>query len=175
MKILNIGSGNKINKKADNLDYINGKGINIVHDLNKFPYPINDKTYDIITAYQILDHLDSMRKTFIELHRILKKGGHIIFTVPHFSSREASHPDHNCTCSTGIVNYLCLREFKFNTANDSLDLYKRISIKIKLYHGRHYFSGIIENIINKHQVLYESTFLNSMFPAHEIKFILQKK
>jgi SAM-dependent methyltransferase len=60
----------------------------VVHDLNIFPYPFSDNTFNEIHAYEVLEHLGSLGdykfffKQFEEIWRILKPDGVFIGMVP---------------------------------------------------------------------------------------------
>jgi SAM-dependent methyltransferase len=41
-----------------------------------------DETFDIIITSEVLEHVRNYRKAFEEIHRVLKKGGKHIFTIP---------------------------------------------------------------------------------------------
>ncbi len=84
MEILDIGCGNHKVKGAIGLDSAKIEGVNIVHDLNKIPYPFKKNSFDIIYANQVLEHLDvSLDKIIFELCRICKPNGRIRIIVPH--------------------------------------------------------------------------------------------
>ena len=89
MKKLNIGCGRNVKKGYINLDVVRLPGVDVVHDLEKFPYPFDDNTFDLIEASQVLEHVDNLRGVMKELARILKPGGKLKIDVPHFSSNTA--------------------------------------------------------------------------------------
>ncbi|OGC70113.1 hypothetical protein A2415_00755 [candidate division WWE3 bacterium RIFOXYC1_FULL_39_7] len=60
--------------------------VDVVHNLNNYPYPFPDNYADEIHLYHVLEHLDDSIKAIEELHRILKPGGIFYLRVPHFSS-----------------------------------------------------------------------------------------
>lgn len=70
MKILDIGCGNNKMKGAIGIDRVALPEVDIVHDLNSFPYPFEDNTFDEIYAAHIVEHLDSIIRVMEELHRI---------------------------------------------------------------------------------------------------------
>lgn len=47
-KKLNLGCGKDIKKEYVNLDIRKFPGVDIIHDLNKFPYPFKDDSFDEI-------------------------------------------------------------------------------------------------------------------------------
>ena len=97
---LNFGCGHQIlndNKKVYwlNLEMYKDKGVNIVHDLDKYPYPFKDNTFDVVFANMVLEHLDSKIKPIEELWRIIKPNGIIFAIVPYYNSKGAlTHIDH---------------------------------------------------------------------------------
>ena len=92
---LNLGCGKRIKKGWINVDIAKIDGIDIVHDLNKFPYPFNDCSVDYILLDNVLEHLDNPLAVMNECYRILKNGGKIKINVPHFKYRAAfTDPEH---------------------------------------------------------------------------------
>jgi SAM-dependent methyltransferase len=85
MKI-NLGCGKDIKEGWTNLDRTKGEGVDIVHDLNVYPYPIKDNSCDEIIAIAIMEHLDNPNNFIHELYRIGNVGCKIMIVVPHFSS-----------------------------------------------------------------------------------------
>ncbi|RME81353.1 MAG: class I SAM-dependent methyltransferase [Planctomycetota bacterium] len=93
MKKLNLGSGSFPKKGFVNLDINPNLPVDIVHDLNEFPYPFGDNEWDYIECDHVLEHLEDPFRVMKELHRILKPEGILIIRVPHFS-RGFTHPEH---------------------------------------------------------------------------------
>jgi len=89
-KILNIGCGKTRIPGSIGLDRVEiEKYVDVVHDLDKVPYPFKAETLDEIHMYHVLEHLHDPVKKMEELYRILKPGGVIFIRVPHFSSLAA--------------------------------------------------------------------------------------
>ena len=84
-KRLNLGCGPDIRPGFLNLDGLPLKGVDVVHDLDTFPYPFADGTFDEIHASHVLEHVADLPRTMAELRRITSPGGRIILRVPHFS------------------------------------------------------------------------------------------
>lgn len=96
MNILDIGCGSAswntehisitgldINEKM--LGYGKSKGYlskTILFDLNKTPLPFEENSFDIIILSEVLEHLSSPKNLIIDVHRVLKKNGLVIITVP---------------------------------------------------------------------------------------------
>jgi len=75
---IEIGAGNRISDPIEwyNHDLIKHRPeIDIVFDLNKFPYPLKDNSMQVIRAYDVLEHIDNVIGFMNECHRIIKQGG----------------------------------------------------------------------------------------------------
>jgi SAM-dependent methyltransferase len=48
--------------------------------------PFEDKSFDVVFAVEIMEHLEAPRAFLREIHRILKPGGLVIVTTPNISS-----------------------------------------------------------------------------------------
>lgn len=45
-----------------------------------FPYP--DETFDLVTAFDVFEHLPDVTATLREVHRVLRPGGYVLLTIP---------------------------------------------------------------------------------------------
>jgi len=117
IKKLNLGSGIDYREGWINLDLGNkniyGKKIkvDVIHDLNKFPYPFSDNYFEEIWMDQVLEHLEEPLKVMKELIRISKDNAIITVRVPHFSHFKAFYdPTHKhffSLDSINLMNYDC--------------------------------------------------------------------
>ncbi len=90
---LNLGSGEDYKEGFVNVDWQPLTKADVEHNLNVFPYPFEDNSFDYIEAFHVLEHLDRPFNVMKELHRILKPGGKLVVKVPHFS-RGFTHAEH---------------------------------------------------------------------------------
>lgn len=93
LRKLNLGAGEDRKEGYINLDWSELAKPDVVHDLNVFPYPFEDSSFDEIYASHVLEHLDRPFGVMREFHRILAPGGVLILKVPHFS-RGFTHAEH---------------------------------------------------------------------------------
>ncbi len=62
-----------------------GKGINIYHgQLNKNNY--KEGFFDIVTSFEVLEHLNNPQEEIKKFNNILRKGGMLYLTTPNFNS-----------------------------------------------------------------------------------------
>ncbi len=171
MRKLNLGCGADIRKGYDNLDCVKNQGVDLICDLNKFPYPIEEDTYDEIYAKFILEHLDNIEECLREWYRILKKEGTLIIQVPYDISYSAwANFQHK-----RAFNLKTFKSFAKNTRKDAITqdygltfCFSRLKQKLWFSKGFHIFNHLLEPLFNSIQRLYEETGLRALFPAHSI-------
>lgn len=101
---LDLGCGqNKVTKDTLNqsmnvnvdvvlgVDWAKCEGVDVVHDLTKFPYPFADESIDVIYTSHFIEHLDgrTRAKFMDECYRILKTGGKMRHIHPFANSHRA--------------------------------------------------------------------------------------
>jgi SAM-dependent methyltransferase len=59
--------------------------VDVVHDLESFPYPFEANRFDAVYALSVFEHLADFIGAMEEVWRILKPGGRLIVETPHFS------------------------------------------------------------------------------------------
>jgi SAM-dependent methyltransferase len=92
---LNLGCGRKHLPGAVNLDVTAETGPDVVHDLNRIPWPFPDERFEVVHAYDVIEHLNDVIAAVGEIRRVLKPGGVAHITVPHFSCSNAfTDPTH---------------------------------------------------------------------------------
>ncbi len=177
---LNLGCGKDIKEGYINLDWNRVKGINVVHNLNKFPYPFSDEYFEEILAKDVLEHLDKITDVIKELHRILKPRGILKINVPHFSSysvwldpthyRAFTYDTFSYFCSDTSANFYRLRD------HEHLFPFKFRKIKRKIFFpkGLQFWNYILEPLFNLMPYVYEHTGLRNIFPAENIYIELIK-
>ena len=177
MKRLNLGCGLDIKEGYINLDKMEAKGVDVVWDLDKFPYPFKDNTFDEIIAFHILEHLFDYGKAMWELNRILKPNGKLHLKVPHFSDAWSHNEFHKTEFS--FCNFGHDRPLR-----DSRDIEKLRYFNFKVIKKRIRFTKvlqphnyIIEPIFNfgVMPIIWEYGILKNIFPATEIEVVLKKK
>ena len=168
---LNIGCGRDIRKGWINLDMVKSEGVDVVHNLEKFPYPFKNNFFEEIYAAHIIEHLENPYKFMRELWRISKKNAKIIIKTPHFSNGVLSWSD-----LTHKRTFSALSFYNFEGNKDLLSCQTIDKTKFKvnpfIRFGRFYKIVGLEWFFNRHINFYES-FLCYIFPARELIFKLR--
>jgi len=85
-EILDIGCGQSKMPGAIGIDIIPGPGVDIVHDLNKLPWPLEADRFETIICSHVLEHLTDLVGVLNEIHRVSRHGAQVNIITPHFSS-----------------------------------------------------------------------------------------
>jgi len=85
LKVLDLGCGNTKRHGAIGVDFNSRTAADVIHNLNNFPYPFEDSSFDEIYLDNTLEHLDNVMLVMEEMHRISKTGGLVKVIVPYFS------------------------------------------------------------------------------------------
>lgn len=174
--VLDIGCGNsrikaKKGEGVIGVDFVKGKGVDVVHNLEK-PLPFPDNYVDGIYSNHTFEHVNNAKQLVEECWRVTKPQGKIMITVPHYSY-------------TGMYTDLTHKTF---FSSRSLDYYvetealARMSgynpnVRFTMLKKRIFFDlpyrplELIVNINSTTQKIYE-WFFCWMFPAREILFIV---
>ncbi len=180
MRKLHIGCGKKVLPGYINLDVQPLPGVDVVHNLEKFPYPFKDEEFDLIQAHQVLEHINNLEEVMKELARILKKGGRLKIDVPHFSSNSAyMDPTHKrlfayTTFDFFVRNHFHEEKYQYNT-----EYFSKIRKRIRFYKGLYLHNYLVEPLVNwiikrGNGHLYEANFLRNIFPAWKVEVELVK-
>lgn len=95
---LNLGCGRDLRPGYLNVDAAAEVRPDLVWDLDRTPYPLPANHYDEILARDVVEHLGSVPAFVEEAYRLLRPGGELEITTPHFSSansyRDPTHRWH---------------------------------------------------------------------------------
>jgi predicted SAM-dependent methyltransferase len=143
-KVLDIGCGiHKVSPDAIGLDVVKLEGVDVVQDLEKFPYPFKDDEFDEVHANMILEHLQNFEEAMREVHRILKKDGIFYIKVPFYATTIAFQDYTH-------KNYFTEKTFTYFTKDNELSYYQDIRFEIvdqKLVSNSNSFYERIRNVI----------------------------
>lgn len=125
-------------RKLIGADIIKNENVDLIHDLNKFPYPFKTNTFDSVVAGEIIEHLKEPYQFLKEVKHILKKRGRLILTTPNsqmFFYRTWKHPQHKYCWDIFTLKRLLLSVgFKIKESGFTNDpkrpFYSKILVKI---------------------------------------------
>ncbi len=168
MKILNLGCGREPVAGAVTVDQNKSVSPDVCHDLNIYPWPFENASFDEIHARDILEHLEDVVKAMEEIHRIARPGARVIITTPHFSCANSyTDPTHR--------HHLGFFSFDYFTGENQWDFYSDKKFKKKkafLYFYPGLAGKILWRLANRWPEFYEKK-LTWIFPAWFMHFELE--
>lgn len=131
---MNLGCGIGKREGFINVDKCAEVNPDVLWDLNNFPYPFEDNSFNEITAYSILEHIDNTIKVMEEIHRIAKPGTLIEITVPYWDgygfasdpTHKSMFTEHTFTFFTGKADYSFITTAKFEIVEMTLQYHPRL-------------------------------------------------
>ena len=104
---LNVGCGRDIRSDFVNLDVAPLPGVDVVHNLQSFPWPFKSNSFEAIHLLHVLEHLPDTIKTLEELHRVSRPGATILIRVPFWNSPDMlADPTHMRAFSERTLNFI---------------------------------------------------------------------
>ena len=84
-RILDVGCG--INKKpgAIGIDRNPASRADVIADLDHFPWPFRDSSFDALYASHVIEHVADVIKSMEEFNRLVRAGGEIVIITPHYT------------------------------------------------------------------------------------------
>jgi len=175
--ILDIGCGaNKASRDYIGVDRLALQGVDVVCDLER-SLPFATSSIDSIVTRHTLEHIHDLEGILREFHRIVKPGGSVLITVPHFSN------------TLGFSDYTHKRFFGYytfdyfsrtsdphwNVPRYTNDISFHIVRKRLCFRNFSVFSRLLEALFNRSRFaayFYESK-LSWIVPCFEIEFELK--
>ena len=95
LRRLKLGCCSDIKKGYMNLDKSKTKGVDVVHDLDKYPWPFPNNRFDEVYGRDAIEHVKDLFRAMQEIHRISKNGATVRLIVPYWHSSGAFYPNHH--------------------------------------------------------------------------------
>jgi SAM-dependent methyltransferase len=103
---LNLGCGSLPERGWVNVDLADLPGVDVVHDLDVFPWPWEDGSIERIKAYDIFEHIARPLEFMRECHRVLRAGGILDIHTCYWRSQNAfTDPTHLRACTEETFDY----------------------------------------------------------------------
>ena len=106
MRILDVGCG--INKYPGSIgvDVNPNTRADVLCDLDRFPYPFRDGSFDGLRATHVIEHVQDVVRTMEEFHRLVRDGGSVYIATPHYTDFSSfCDPTHRWHLNTFSFRY----------------------------------------------------------------------
>lgn len=171
---LNVGCGLDIKSDYINLDVASLPGVDIVHDLSKFPWPFPDNSFQEIQLINVLEHLPDTISTIEELHRIAAPNAKVIIRVPFWNSPDMlNDPTHKRSFNENTLNFFdpSLPECRSRPYYS----FARFTIEKKICYTRCIVYFKIENILATRLLFFFARFLGAIVWVVEFNILAVKQ
>jgi len=164
---LHLGCGNKKVSGALGIDLNPNSQADIIHDLNKCPWPLESERFERVVCVHVLEHLDDMMRTMAEIYRVCKDGAIVEIATPHFSSVNSwDDPTHKHHFTLASFDYFH-RDHPFIYENMHFEVLER-----RLTFSRSFLKIPARLICAMYPRWYEKHFA-FMLPARNLEFTLR--
>ncbi len=168
---LDIGCGTRRQEPgAFGMDRAPQSGADLVWDLDRYPWPLEDNRFARIYMSHIIEHVEDVTTAMAEVHRVAKNGAEVFIVTPHFSS-------HNSYIDPTHRRHLAVRSFEYFRAQD-FPTFVGFPVAFEVREVRLTFGGnlILDNlgrVISGLSLNWYERHAAWIFPAQDIHCILR--
>lgn len=141
----------------------------VVADVDRGALPFRSGCFASVGAFDVLEHVNNLVRVVEEVHRVLRTGGVLFITTPHFSSANAyTDPTHQ--------RALGVRSFDFFVPGHELQYYSNARFRIRV-RRLHFRGALLGRILSRFARAWPDTYesrLAWLFPAWFLYFELEK-
>ena len=171
--ILDFGCGNRKRPGSIGIDVNPRTDADVVHDLNVFPYPFADSSFDEVYADNVIEHLAEPVRVMEELHRIARPNALVKIIVPYFRSVWACiDPTHRHFFTVDSFSY-------FDPEHENCRLYGYSAARFRVERivfnetvRRGILTGLLVRLANRKPRHYEQ-YLSHLYPLDDLSYYLR--
>ena len=131
MRILDVGCGIKKAPGAIGIDRNPASAADVLCDLDRFPYPFADSSFDGLQAVHVIEHLADVIRAMEEFHRLVRAGGRVRVVTPHYTDFSSfCDPTHRWHLNSFSFRYFGERHGGFGYYSRAR--FREISVHVKL-------------------------------------------
>ena len=149
---VHLGCGTKYKEGFVNVDVLDNIKVDLIHNLDIYPYPFKDNSASLIVANHIIEHLDNPMKFMNECYRILKPNGILHIECPIGGTYSSYHLDHKYNMSPYSFTIISGKRWGF-----------QFPFKFKIVKMRIFMPLIKERIQFPWRLIYFNCFINNIF------------
>jgi SAM-dependent methyltransferase len=84
-RILDVGCGINKYPGAIGIDRNPRTRADVLCDLDRFPYPLRDNSFQSLRAVHVIEHVSDVIRAMEEFHRLVSPGGRVLIVTPHYT------------------------------------------------------------------------------------------
>ena len=122
-RTLDVGCGVNKLPGAIGIDRNPAGRADVICDIDSFPYPFADNSFDHIYCSHVIEHVSDVMGTMEEFYRLLKPGGTIFMATPHYTDFSSfCDPTHRWHLNSYSFRY-------FGSNHGGFDYYSKIKLR----------------------------------------------
>lgn len=131
MKVLDVGCGVRKYPGAIGIDINPATAADVICNLDSFPYPFADGSFDRLRVIHVIEHLTDVIRAMEEFHRLTRTGGRVRIETPHYT-------DFSSFCDPTHKHHLTSFSFRYFGADDAgfgyytAAKFREISVRVRL-------------------------------------------
>lgn len=130
-RILDVGCGILKYPGSIGLDRNPRSRADVLADLDRFPYPFRDSSFDQVRAVHVIEHVADVIRTMEEFARLVRPGGSIFLVTPHYTDFSSfCDPTHRWHLNSYSFRYFGDDNAGFGYYSDTR--LEQVGIKVKL-------------------------------------------
>jgi len=175
--IIDLGCGRHKAPGALGVDVVPLPGVDLVHDLQQFPYPLPGNCADEIRLMHVLEHFADPLPILQEVWRLARPGGTILIRTPHYSGWYAwKDPTHRRAFSAESFNYFGENDYSYYSATR----FRVRAVRLRYFLEEQYwpwphraFGRIVQRILDSHPIFAERFLCHWIGGIDEIQVTLE--
>ena len=177
-RILDLGCGRDKLPGAVGMDQNPRSDADIIHDLDRTPWPLAADSFDFVRAQDVLEHVQDFFGVMEEIYRVCRDGAEILVRMPFMSSLHfATDPTHRRAGTSGTFDYFDptrpLGRYTYTSAR-----FERVA-----FHYGRFYPGAVGKLFKladrvlvpyceRHATSYEHYFAY-VYPMHDVTYTLR--
>jgi SAM-dependent methyltransferase len=131
MRTLDVGCGINKLQGSIGIDRNPASRADVLCDLDRFPYPFRDSSFDALQAVHVIEHVSDVIRTMEEFHRLVRDGGEVYIVTPHYTDFSSfCDPTHRWHLNSFSLRYFGADHGGFGYYSHAT--FEEISVRVKL-------------------------------------------
>lgn len=131
MRILDAGCGINKYPGAIGIDRNSASAADVICDLDSFPWPFADRSFDGLRAIHVIEHLTDVVRAMEEFHRLVRPGGRVRIETPHYTDYSSfCDPTHKHHLNSFSFRYFGDKHGGFGYYSEAK--FREIFVRVKL-------------------------------------------
>ncbi|MEQ1877296.1 MAG: methyltransferase domain-containing protein [Bdellovibrionia bacterium] len=173
LSVLHLGCGRKKEIGAFGVDLVKFPEVDLVHDLDSFPYPMKSDSFEKVLAIDVLEHVGNLVGAVDEIYRVCRDGAEVHITGPYATSMDRHHdPTHKRGFTRLTFDYFIEGSEHFQRYGYSKGRFTRVRWGFRMNSPLYPWRRLAMKLANLFPGFYERYFAH-LYPMDYVFFVLK--